>query len=309
VQVLANVNILQDVQTAVDHGAEGIGLYRSEFPFIIRNAAPTEEEQLHIYRRIIERMGGRETVLRTADIGGDKLMDTAYQPEQNPFLGVRGIRFSLANTELFRDQLRAMLRAGVESDLRIMFPMVSSVEEVEAGRSEVEASIDALRREGIPHNNNPKIGAMIELPSAVEAVAELAEAADFLSIGTNDLVMYLLAVDRTNERLGKLYRNYHPAVLRALKRITDGVGGKVTELSLCGDSAADPALIPFFIGIGIRKLSVAPRRIPEVRRRVGELTLEETQRISGEMLSIRAIREMEEYLSSLGVDRAAGSVS
>ena len=311
-QVLANVNILQDVQAAVEHRADGIGLYRSEFPFIIRNAAPTEEEQYYIYKRILDRMGDRETTLRTADIGGDKLMDTAYQPEQNPFLGVRGIRFSLANTELFRDQLRAMLRAGVGHELRIMFPMVSSVEEVEAGRAEIAGSMTALEQEGVPYNASPKIGAMIELPSAVESIAELAEATDFLSIGTNDLVMYLLAVDRTNERLGDLYRNYHPAVLRALKRIVDGVGEKISELSLCGDSAADPTLIPFFVGIGIRKLSVAPKHIATVRQQIADLTIERARAVSEEMLSIRAIREMEQYLAALtsedaGMDERAGA--
>jgi phosphoenolpyruvate-protein kinase (PTS system EI component) len=227
-------------------------------------------------------------------------METAYQPEQNPFLGVRGIRFSLANQELFRDQLRAMLRAGADRDLRIMFPMVSSVEEVEAGRAEIDRCIEALTTEGIPHQAHPKIGAMVELPSAVESIGELADATDFLSIGTNDLVMYLLAVDRTNERLGELYRNYHPAVLRALKRIVDGVGDKLDELSLCGDSAADPTLIPFFIGIGIRKLSVAPRHIPAVRRRIASLAMERAQEISREMLAIRAIRNMEHYLAKLG---------
>ena len=299
VRIMANVNILQDLQSARKHRADGIGLYRSEFPFIIRNAAPTEEEQYYIYRRIIEGMAGRETVLRTADIGGDKLMDTAYQPEQNPFLGVRGIRFSLANTDLFQDQLRAMLRAGVDRKLRIMFPMVSSVEEVEAGRGEIEKAVQSLRQEDIPHNSAPKIGAMVELPSAVEAIAELAEATDFLSIGTNDLVMYLLAVDRTNERVGDLYRNYHPAVLRALKRIVDGVGEKLSELSLCGDSAADPTLLPFFIGIGIRKFSVAPRHVGKARRRIAGLTLLDAQRISREMLAIRGIHEMEAYLTSL----------
>ncbi|MFW5785685.1 MAG: phosphoenolpyruvate--protein phosphotransferase [bacterium] len=303
VQVLANVNILQDVQAAINNRADGVGLYRSEFPFLVRNAALTEEEQYYIYKRILDRMGNRETTLRTADIGGDKLMDTAYQPEQNPFLGVRGIRFSLANTELFRDQLRAMLRAGVGRDLRIMFPMVSSVEEVEEGRSEIRESIAQLEREGVPHNPAPRIGAMIELPSAVEAVAELAEATDFLSIGTNDLVMYLLAVDRTNERLGNLYRNYHPAVLRALKRIVDGVGEKISELSLCGDSAADPTLIPFFVGTGIRKLSVAPKYIGRVREQIASLTIDRARTISREMLSIRGIREMEQYLAELSTGR------
>jgi phosphotransferase system enzyme I (PtsP) len=296
VRVMANINILRDVQAARDHGAEGIGLYRSEFPFIIRNDFPSEDEQYQIYRKIVQQMPDEEVVLRTADIGGDKLVDGSSPREQNPFLGVRGIRFSLANRHLFRDQLRAMLRAGHGADLHIMFPMVSTVEEIEAGREEIDRCIADLGREGIRHNAEPRVGAMVELPSAVEAIEEMARVSDFLSIGSNDLVMYLLAVDRTNERLSDLYRDYHPAVLRTLKRIADGVGGGLEHLSVCGDSAANPMMLPFYLGIGIRRFSVAPPRIPELRRRLSALTLADAERISGEMLAIRSIREMERYL-------------
>ncbi|MFP4373136.1 MAG: phosphoenolpyruvate--protein phosphotransferase [Spirochaetaceae bacterium] len=296
VHVMANVNIMRDASTAREHGADGIGLYRSEFPFIIRNDFPSEDEQYQIYRKIVLQMPDREVVLRTADIGGDKLIDGSSPQEQNPFLGVRGIRFSLANRELFRDQIRAMLRAGYDADLHIMFPMVSSVDEIDTGREEVERCIAGLAREGIPHNPAPKIGAMVELPSAVEAIEDMAATSDFLSIGSNDLVMYLLAVDRTNERLSDLYRDYHPAVLRVLKRIAAGVGGELEHLSVCGDSAASPVMLPFYLGIGIRRFSVAPSRIPELRHRIGNLTVADAQRVSEEMLGIRSIREMEQYL-------------
>jgi phosphotransferase system, enzyme I, PtsP len=295
IRIMANINIMRDAAAAREHAADGIGLYRSEFPFIIRNDFPAEDEQYQIYRKIVQQMPDQEVVLRTADIGGDKLVDGSSPQEQNPFLGVRGIRFSLANRDLFRDQIRAMLRAGYDADLHIMFPMVSSVDEVEAGREEVERCIAGLSREGIRHNATPKIGAMVELPSAVEAIEDLAAMSDFLSIGSNDLVMYLLAVDRTNERLSDLYRDYHPAVLRVLKRVADGVGDRLDHLSVCGDSAASPVMLPFYLGIGIRRFSVAPSRIPELRHRLGDVTIADAQRISSEMLAIRSIRDMEQY--------------
>jgi phosphoenolpyruvate-protein kinase (PTS system EI component) len=297
--VLANINLLTDLNTALDVGADGIGLYRSEFPFIIRNDFVEEDEQHLIYRQITESFPEKEIVLRTVDIGGDKLIGDVTDAERNPFLGVRGIRFSLAHREMFRDQLRAMLRAGVDRDLRILFPMVSTVEEVELGREEIQGVQEELEKRGIPHNTRPKVGAMIELPSAVEAIEEIAEASDFLSIGTNDLVMYLLAVDRTNERLNELYRSYHPAVLRVLRRIAAGVGDHLDELSVCGDSAADPVMLPFLLGIGIRKLSVSPSRIPELRSRIRSYTVAETEEIRDQMLAIKNNREMEAYLEKM----------
>ncbi|HUX20260.1 MAG TPA: phosphoenolpyruvate--protein phosphotransferase [Spirochaetia bacterium] len=302
VKILANLNLYSDAKLAAKNHASGVGLYRSEFPFIIRNDFLSEEEQLFIYRRIIEPFSGREITFRTADIGGDKLFENTGPREQNPFLGVRGIRFSLANREMFRDQLKAMLRAGVGEDLRVMFPMVSSVDEILEAKEEVERATTSLRNDGLPHNENPKIGAMIELPSAVEAIEDFAQVTDFLSIGTNDLVMYLLAVDRTNERLSELYRSYHPTVLRVLQRIVAGVGDKVDELSVCGDSAGDPLMIPFYLGIGVRKLSLHPGELPRIYSTLNGLSPERAREISGEMLSIRRTSEMEKYLGMVHSD-------
>jgi phosphoenolpyruvate-protein kinase (PTS system EI component) len=299
VKVLVNVNLYRDATEASRAGADGIGLYRSEFPFIIRNEFLSEEEQLSVYRRIVGVFAGREVVLRTADIGGDKLLQGREEEERNPFLGVRGIRFSLANRPAFRDQLRAMLRAGEGIDLGIMFPMVSSVEEIEEAREEVAHCIADLAAEGVPHNTHPRLGAMIELPSAALSTTDLAEVTDFLSVGTNDLVMYLLAVDRTNERLSRLYRGHHPTVLRTLAQIAVDSGPGLSELSVCGASASDPLLVPFLLGIGVRKLSVRSERIGMVRSLVSKLTIKRAQEISKEMLGIRHVRDMESYLRSL----------
>ncbi len=298
IRLLANVNLYMDALLASERGAEGIGLYRSEFPFIIRNDFLSEDEQAELYRRVVAAVPSGPVLLRTADIGGDKLMQ-GREEERNPFLGVRGIRFSLANRELFREQLRAMLRAGHGRELGIMLPMVSTLEEVEEARAELGLCLRALAAEGLPHNRAPRLGAMIELPSAVMDIEELAKATDFLSIGTNDLIMYLLAVDRTNERLGPLYRSHHPTVLRSIAQVVAGVGDKLGELSVCGDSAADPLMIPFLIGVGIRSLSLAPARIDEVRSLLGRLDIAEAQEVARRMLAIRKVREMEAYLQGL----------
>ena len=304
VTLLANVNLLNDARRAAALGADGIGLYRSEFPFIIRNDYVSEDEQRRVYRTIVESMAGRPVVLRTADIGGDKLL-AGREEERNPFLGVRGIRFSLANRELFREQLRAMLRAGHDADLHIMFPMVSSVEEIEDARVELARCIDELAAGGVTHHPAPKVGAMVELPSAVVTIEEFAAATDFLSIGTNDLIMYLLAVDRTNERLGELYRSHHPVVLRTLADIARRVGDRVAELSVCGESAADPLMIPFYLGIGIRKLSVAPRRLDRVRAVVASYSLEAAAGYAARILQIRTLREMDRFFAGYEPPRVA----
>lgn len=299
ITLLANVNIHNDAVRARKAGAQGIGLYRSEFPFIIRNEFLSEEQQYRLYSQIVSAFPEGEVILRTADIGGDKLMAGQEEEERNPFLGVRGIRFSLAYPEEFRKQLRAMLRAGANRQLKIMFPMVASPEEVTKGKGFVEEARYELEKHGVPHCTSPRVGAMVELPSAVITIRELVKETDFLSIGTNDLIMYMLAVDRTNERLSELYRSHHPVVLRSLSMIAEGAGEKADELSVCGDSAGDPLMVPFYLGLGIRKLSLSPSRLHPIRRLIGDLTLERCEKITRELLEIENLEEMDHYLKDL----------
>jgi len=313
-RALANVNLFHDAERASYLGAAGIGLYRSEFPFIIRSDYISEDEQVRIYRRIVETFSGKPITFRTADIGGDKILPWIGEREANPFLGVRGIRFSLSNRQMFRDQLRAMLRAGAGEDLGIMFPMVSTLEEIHAAKEELHRCLGELEREDLPHLNSPRLGAMIELPLAVEAVEDLAGELDFLSIGTNDLVMYLLAVDRTNGRLSELYRTYHPTVLRIIARIAEAVQSsrvnrereKPITLSVCGDSAADPVMLPFYLGLGITDLSVAPDRLMTLHRHAANLDREHITRIRDTMLGIRLLADMDRYVSSIREELEAG---
>ncbi|MEI8095960.1 MAG: phosphoenolpyruvate--protein phosphotransferase [Spirochaetales bacterium] len=297
VKLLANVNLLSDLAIAKRLKAEGVGLYRSEFPFIIRNDFPTEEEQYKVYRTIITEMAGQEVVLRTLDIGGDKVL--SYMPqssESNPFLGLRAIRFSLKNIAVFHEQLRAMLRAGEAHELRIMFPLISSLDDFLEAREHVFACIAQLRTAGQPHNPKPLIGAMIELPSACEVANELALEADFLCVGTNDLVQYILGVDRTNEEVSNLYTAYHPAVYRTLQRVVRAAVNHNTSISICGEIAADPYMIPFLLGSGIRKLSVNPKLLPGVQKLIEGLSLRECQVGAEKLVHMGSIKDIHHYL-------------
>ena len=297
ITLLANINLLSEVAVGMRCKVEGVGLYRSEFPFIVRNAFPSEEEQERIYRTLIQEMQGRPVTLRTLDIGGDKML--SYFPnvtEANPFLGLRAMRFALRNKDIFVQQVRAMLRAGHESDMRIMFPMVSSVDEFIQARDIVHESIAALNQEGVPHHPNPMLGPMIELPSSVEIVDELAAEGDFLCVGTNDLVQYILGVDRTNEQLADHYVPYHPAVLRSLKRVADAAERQGVSWSVCGDMACDPALMPFLLGIGARILSVDVRMLPKVQADLAALDLADARVRAQHMLSLGRISDLAAYL-------------
>lgn len=285
IEVLANVNILHDADTAVRSGATGIGLYRSEFPFLLRHDFPSEDEQYTVYRRVAERMPDGPLVLRTLDIGGDKLFSEAQHLEGNPFLGLRGLRFSLAHPELLNEQLRAMLRAGEDRDLRILFPMVASVDEFRRAKAYVKHAADELETDGLPFCTTAKLGVMIELPSAVEMVDAFADEADFLSIGSNDLVMYLLGVDRTNEQVGMLYQPFHPAVLRAFARIVTTTSRASCPVSICGEVGADPAMLRFLIGVGLRSVSADPARLPGIRATVAELDTAEAQSFANALLA------------------------
>lgn len=297
IQLLCNINMLSELPVARRLKAEGVGLYRSEFPFIVRNDFPSEEEQYRVYRKLLVEMAGKPVVFRTLDIGGDKML--SYFPsinESNPFLGLRAIRFSLRYRNIFEQQLRALLRAGAGEELRIMFPLVSSVEDFEDARLVVQECLRQLASEGLPHNPHPRLGAMIELPSAVEVANELAQEADFLSIGGNDLVQYMLAVDRTNELISDLYVAYHPAVLRALKRVAEAAQRNEKHLSFCGEMATDPKMIPFLIGIGIQSLSVEARQLPRVQRAISQIDAHEAEKRAAHLLSLGRTREVAQAL-------------
>lgn len=283
VSLYANVNLVKDARAARARNAVGIGLYRSEFPFLIRNGFPTEDEQVTVYRRIVDEMDGRPVSFRTLDLGGDKLLSSQVGREDNPFLGFRGVRFLLAHRDLLREQLRAMLRAGAGIDMGIQIPMIASLDEFTSVREEIQRSIDELRGEGVPHNGTPRLGVMVELPAAIELAPELAECVDYLSIGTNDLVMYTLAADRTNHRVADLYRSVHPAVLRAIGRLMDAVRPAGIPVSVCGATAADPAMTAFYLGVGIRSLSVDPDELTAVARVVAAISRDEAEAAAEEM--------------------------
>lgn len=297
IQVLANINLLSDIKLASSLKAQGVGLYRSEFPFIIRNSFPSEEEQYRVYKKLFEEMPDSEITLRTLDIGGDKCLSYfSCGTEANPFLGLRAIRFSLKNQQLFIDQLRAMLRAGAGRSVRIMFPLISSVDDFVDARHIVESCLTNLKRQGIPHCETPLLGAMIELPSVIEVISELAAETDFMSIGTNDLVQYLLGVDRTNEEVSNLYVSQHPSVLRALYRIIIAAIQKDCEISVCGEIAADEHMLRFMIGCGLRKISLNPTKIPGVRKVIADIDVDKAEKDVCELLTLGTIREVHKKL-------------
>ena len=294
IQLFANINLLSDLKLAKKFRAEGVGLYRSEFPFIIRNAFPSEEEQFRVYSQIVEAMDGREITFRTLDIGGDKALSYQDEVEEaNPFLGLRAIRFSLIHKDIFSEQLRAFLRAGVGGNTRIMFPLISSLDEFLESREVVRDCMRELDDQGVAYNRDTKIGIMVELPSAVELIEDLAHEVDFMSIGTNDLIQYMLAVDRTNETVSKLYLSHHPAILRAIERVASVARSHRKDVSICGDIATDPRMIPFLLGAGITKLSIAPRRMPEIQKAVEAISMEKAVYTARQMLACSRISEVE----------------
>lgn len=295
----ANINLLRDVDYALGLNAGGVGLYRSEFPFLVRSDFPTEEEQYLVYAALMEKMAGRPVTIRTLDVGGDKIPSYyQYGAEQNPFLGMRSIRFSLREPVIFRQQLRAILRAGAGSDLGIMFPMISSLDEYRQAEELVGTCAAELAEEGAEFNRRPRLGMMIELPAALEILDELAGACDFFSIGTNDLVQYMLAVDRTNENVSHLYLQHHPAVLRALKRIVAAGARAGIPVSVCGDMGRDEKFIDFFLGIGVRSFSVDPHFLPFMRDSINAIRTREAEAIAARLLQCATISEAEAIIAS-----------
>ncbi len=285
VKLMANINLLGDLTAANEFKADGVGLYRTEFPFLVRNNFPSEEEQFLIYRKLLEGMPGKQITFRTLDTGGDKILAYYdYGKEENPFLGLRSIRFSLKHKEVFMQQIRAILRAGKGYDIRVLFPMISSLDEFMEAKSVVQECVHALGVDKLAHQAVVPMGIMIELPSVIEIIDDLAQEADFFSIGTNDLVQYLLAVDRTNEKVADLYMPHHPSVLRALKKIVYAAHTHRKDVSICGDMAHDPKFLPLLLGIGLRNFSLDARYLPKIHQRLSEVSMVDAEAMTSQIL-------------------------
>lgn len=271
----ANIDEPSEVATVRESGAHGVGLFRTEFLFLNREVPPDEDRQYAAYRAVAESLAPDPVVIRTLDLGGDKLVDPDQTAEQNPFLGWRAIRISLARPEMFRVQLRAILRASVHGRIRLMFPMISSIDELLEAKALLEECRSDLVRQGVAHDRTLQVGMMIEVPSAALLAPHLAPHVDFFSLGTNDLTQYTLAVDRLNPRVATLHNPAHPAVLRLIRATVDAARAQGRWVGVCGEMAGDPALIPLLLGLGVDELSVTPALIPAAKHLLRRLRRDE----------------------------------
>ncbi len=300
VEVAANVGEASSARDAVEHGAEGIGLLRTEFLYLEDTQPPSEEKQYRIYREIFEVMGTRPVVVRTLDIGGDK--PPSYMPfpdEMNPFLGWRAIRISLDEPELFKTQLRAILRAAVGHQARIMFPMVSDLDELRSAREIVETVKRDLELASVEFASDVPVGIMVETPAAAVLVDVLAEASDFFSLGTNDLTQYTMAVDRGNAKVSSLFQPLHPAVLRLIRQTIDAGHAKGKWVGMCGELAGMTKAIPILLGFGLDEFSMNPRAIPEAKNLIGKLTDDKAREIAVQAMSLGTAAEIEDFMKGV----------
>ena len=308
ISLLANIELLEEIELARRYGAEGVGLYRSEFLYIERSPElPDEEEHLETYRRLMEAMRPHPVIVRTLDLGGRKLArEVLHTEEDNPVLGLRGIRLTMARPEIFRVQLRGLFRAGAHDPLSIMLPMVTTVAEIREFRAFADAILDELRAEGTSCCANYRLGAMIEVPSAALTADALVREVDFVSVGTNDLIQYALAVDRNNEHVSYLYRPLHPAILRMIRFVLDAASQTEVEVSLCGEMGADAAAAALLVGMGLRRISLSPRMIPEVKTRIRRMNVAEMAGVAAKCLDCGTAQEVEELLQGNPAAAAAG---
>jgi phosphotransferase system enzyme I (PtsP) len=297
VRVFANIALIADIPLLWRHGADGVGLYRTEFPFLTYREFPTEEEQFALYARVVEALEGRPLTIRTLDVGADKYPDYLHlDREENPFLGWRSIRISLETPQLFKIQLRAIFRAGALGPVRIMLPMISGLEELRRSRELIEEVKIDLAREGHDFDPTIPIGIMIEVPSAVALATQLAREVDFFSIGTNDLIQYLLAVDRNNHKVASLYQPLHPAVLKAVRDTVQAARSAGKWVGLCGEMASDPLSALVLVGLGIDDLSMGPFYVPLLKRLIRSISLVEAQDVATEALRKTTVKEVKGYL-------------
>ena len=289
----ANIELPDDVEAAPRNGAEGIGLYRTEFLYLNRSTLPSEEEQYETYRKVAEQVRPHPLIIRTFDLGGDKLAGAIDSGDElNPFMGWRAIRFCLEHLDIFKAQLRAIIRASAVGNVKIMFPMISGLQELQRANAVLDECKSELQHEGQAFNQETEVGAMIEIPSAALCANRLAREVDFFSIGTNDLIQYAIAVDRVNERIAHLYEPTHPAVLRLLKLTADAAHAHDIWVGVCGEMAGDLALVPLLLGLGMDELSVGASLVPRVKKAVQTLTLTECQQLVQEVLELDTASEI-----------------
>ncbi|MEW5784031.1 MAG: phosphoenolpyruvate--protein phosphotransferase [Bacillota bacterium] len=298
IEVAGNMGNLGDLNRLLEQGSDGVGLFRTEFLYMEREKLPSEEEQFIVYREIALKMAEKPVIIRTLDIGGDKNIPYLGLPaEPNPFLGYRATRMYFNRPEIYKAQLRAILRAAFSGNIKIMFPMISSVQEVRKAHSIIREVKAELIREG--HDfSDIEVGIMVEIPSAAIIADVLADEVDFFSIGTNDLVQYTLAADRTNKSVSDLYSHYHPAVLKLISLTVEAAHSKGIWVGLCGEAAADPLLIPFFIGVGLDEISVSAGSILRTKRDIGKWTVTEAMEITHKLLRTKSVEEVEFILSN-----------
>ncbi len=295
VTLMANIEKVDEVKLVQDYNAEGIGLFRTEYLYLNSARVPSEAEQAVAYRTVVEALAPFPVVIRTLDLGGDKPMagnPGLFPKESNPFMGFRAIRFCLEHTDIFKDQLRAILMASAHGKVRVMYPMISGAEELARANAVLDECKAELRTKGTAFDEKLEVGTMIEIPSAAATSDLLAQECDFFSIGTNDLIQYLLAIDRVNDRIAHLYEPTHPAVLRTLKNIVDEAHRAKIPVSVCGEMAGDPVLVPLLLGLGVDALSMTPPLIPAVRYLVRAMKMADAKKLAKEALGLASPKEI-----------------
>ncbi len=293
VELAANIGTPNDVAGVLENGGEGVGLYRTEFLYMGREKLPSEEIQYNAYKTVLEKMEGKPVVVRTLDIGGDKELPYLDLPkEMNPFLGFRAVRLCLERQDIFRTQLRALLRASVHGDLRIMFPMIATLGEFREAKALLEEEKSKLVSEGIAVSDNIQLGIMVEIPSTAVMADQFAKEVDFFSIGTNDLIQYTMAADRMNERVSYLYQPYNPAILRLVKMVIDAAHREGRWAGMCGEMAGDPVAIPLLLGLGLDEFSMSATSILPARSQISRLSRAEMQELAAKALEMRTAEEV-----------------
>jgi len=296
-ELAGNIEMPEEINSVLQHGAKGIGLYRTEFLYIRKKAMPSEDEQYECYKDAAEKIAPDPVIIRTVDLGGDKFASyLEFSDDIDSVMGLRGIRLCLHRQDIFMPHLRAILRASVHGNLKIMFPMVSSIAELRLAKSVLDQARKGLADENIPFDPDLEVGVMIEIPSAAMTADILAKEADFFSIGTNDLIQYTLAVHRVNEEIAYLYEPLHPAVLRIIQRAVDAAHDEGIWVGMCGEMAGDPVMIPILLGMGLDELSMSPVAVPEAKKIIRSITMEEAREIRDHAFSLSTAAEIQNYV-------------